>query len=126
MNAMNTVIKGNVHLFGANIDTAAIIPARYANLNVPADLGRHCMEGTDPGFAGRVSAGDIIVAGSSFGCGSSREVAPFPSRAPASPASWPRPLRVFSSAMPSTSPCRCSNARTPWKAAGRKTNWRSI
>jgi 3-isopropylmalate/(R)-2-methylmalate dehydratase small subunit len=68
--------KGNAHLFGANIDTDAIIPTRYANLNKPNELGAHCMEGVAPDFAKKVNPGDIIVAGTNFGCGSSREVAP--------------------------------------------------
>jgi len=71
------MIRGRAHKFGDNIDTDAIIPATYANLTDPAELGRHCMEHIDPGFTRRVSAGDIIVAGSNFGCGSSREIAPW-------------------------------------------------
>jgi 3-isopropylmalate/(R)-2-methylmalate dehydratase small subunit len=70
------MIKGISHKFGANIDTDAIIPSRYANLTVPAELGQHCMEGIDPGFSKEVRPGDIIVADANFGCGSSREVAP--------------------------------------------------
>ncbi|MBE6754219.1 MAG: 3-isopropylmalate dehydratase small subunit [Ruminococcaceae bacterium] len=67
---------GNVHRFGDNIDTDVIIPARYLNTSDPAELAVHCMEDADPTFAGRVQAGDIIAAGSNFGCGSSREHAP--------------------------------------------------
>lgn len=70
------MIKGKVHKFAANIDTDAIIPSRYANLTVPAELGEHCMEGIAPEFSRKVKAGDIIVATTNFGCGSSREVAP--------------------------------------------------
>ena len=71
------MIRGRARKFGNNIDTDAIIPATYANLTDPAELGKHCMEHIDPGFARRVSAGDIIVGGSNFGCGSSREIAPW-------------------------------------------------
>jgi 3-isopropylmalate dehydratase small subunit len=71
------MIRGRAHKFGNNIDTDAIIPATYANLTDPAELGRHCMEHISPGFALRISAGDIIVGGSNFGCGSSREIAPW-------------------------------------------------
>ncbi len=71
------MIRGRAHKFGNNIDTDAIIPATYANLTDPVELGRHCMEHIDPGFARRVSPGDIIVGGSNFGCGSSREIAPW-------------------------------------------------
>ena len=67
---------GRVHKFGANVDTDVIIPARYLNLNTPEELAPHCLEGVDPEFAGRVQPGDIIVAETNFGCGSSREHAP--------------------------------------------------
>ena len=70
------MIKGKVHKFGANVDTDAIIPSLYANLTVPSELGEHCMEGIAPGFTKKVRPGDIIMATSNFGCGSSREVAP--------------------------------------------------
>ncbi|MBN2062695.1 MAG: 3-isopropylmalate dehydratase small subunit [Deltaproteobacteria bacterium] len=70
------MIKGQVHKFGADIDTDAIISGRYSGLSEPSDLGRHCMENIDPDFSKRVKTGDIIVASSNFGCGSSREFAP--------------------------------------------------
>ena len=70
------MIKGKIHKFGANIDTDAIIPSRYANLTDPAHLGQHCMEGITPEFSQQVQPGDIIMATTNFGCGSSREVAP--------------------------------------------------
>ena len=69
-------LKGTVHKYGANVDTDAIIPARYLNLDEPADLASHCMEDIDADFIKRVKAGDIIVADTNFGCGSSREHAP--------------------------------------------------
>jgi len=68
--------KGIVHLYGANVDTDAIIPAAYLNTSDPSDLAKHCMEGIDQEFVTRVKPGDIIVAGANFGCGSSREHAP--------------------------------------------------
>jgi len=68
--------KGHVFVFGDDIDTDAIIPARYLNTTDPAELAAHCMEDADPSFAGRVRPGDVIVAGKNFGCGSSREHAP--------------------------------------------------
>lgn len=70
------LIAGKCHTFGNDIDTDAIIPARYLNTTDPGELARHCMEDADPTFAGRVRAGEIIVAGKNFGCGSSREHAP--------------------------------------------------
>jgi 3-isopropylmalate/(R)-2-methylmalate dehydratase small subunit len=69
-------LKGKVHKYGANLDTDAIIPARYLNLWEAAELREHCMEDVDPEFLSRVEAGDMIVADTNFGCGSSREHAP--------------------------------------------------
>ncbi len=68
--------RGKVWKFGDNIDTDAIIPARYLVTSDPAFLAAHCMEDADPEFMKKMSAGDIIVAGENFGCGSSREHAP--------------------------------------------------
>lgn len=68
--------KGRVYKFGADIDTDAIIPARYLNTTDPQELAKHCMEDADPNFPSKVEAGDIIVADKNFGCGSSREHAP--------------------------------------------------
>ena len=70
------MIRGRAHKFGDHIDTDVIISAPYFALHDPADLGKHCMEAIDPGFPGRVHAGDILFAGNNFGCGSSREIAP--------------------------------------------------
>ncbi|MGA3174001.1 MAG: 3-isopropylmalate dehydratase small subunit [Syntrophorhabdales bacterium] len=70
------MLSGRVWKFGDNIDTDIIIPARYLAYTDPDVLGQHCMEPLVPGFAGKVRKGDIIVAGSNFGCGSSREHAP--------------------------------------------------
>lgn len=70
------MIRGKVHKFGKNIDTDAIIAAKYANITDPLELGKHCMENIDPDFGKRVEKGDIIVATTNFGCGSSREIAP--------------------------------------------------
>ncbi|TEU02399.1 MAG: 3-isopropylmalate dehydratase small subunit [Dehalococcoidia bacterium] len=69
-------LKGVVHKYGANVDTDAIIPARYLNVSEPGELAGHCMEGIDGEFLSRVKPDDIIVATTNFGCGSSREHAP--------------------------------------------------
>jgi 3-isopropylmalate/(R)-2-methylmalate dehydratase small subunit len=69
-------LTGRVWKYGANVDTDAIIPARYLSLSTPEELARHCMEDVDPEFAQKVQPGDIIVATTNFGCGSSREHAP--------------------------------------------------
>jgi len=74
MNKAN--IDANVWTFGKDIDTDLIIAARYLNTSVPAELAKHVMEDADPEFVNKMSAGDVIVAGENFGCGSSREHAP--------------------------------------------------
>ncbi len=70
------VLKGHVIKYADNIDTDVIIPARYLNTTDGKELAAHCMEDLDPAFASKLRGGDIIVAGSNFGCGSSREHAP--------------------------------------------------
>jgi len=69
-------ISGRVWKYGDNIDTDAIIPARYLNTTSEHELASHCMEDLDPDFVRNVRPGDIVVAGKNFGCGSSREHAP--------------------------------------------------
>ncbi|RMA97935.1 3-isopropylmalate dehydratase small subunit [Hydrogenothermus marinus] len=69
-------IKGRVWKFGDDINTDEIIPARYLITTDPKELAKHVMEDADPEFPKKVKAGDIIVAGKNFGCGSSREHAP--------------------------------------------------
>ena len=68
--------KGYVHTYPDNVDTDVIIPARYLNTPDAKELAAHCMEDIDADFTKRVKAGDIMVAGWNFGCGSSREHAP--------------------------------------------------
>ncbi|MBQ0079678.1 MAG: 3-isopropylmalate dehydratase small subunit, partial [Eubacterium sp.] len=70
------IAKGTVHKYGDNIDTDVIIAARYLNTPDMHELAKHCMEDIDKEFVGRVQAGDIMVGGENFGCGSSREHAP--------------------------------------------------
>jgi 3-isopropylmalate dehydratase small subunit len=70
------IFTGKVWKFGDNIDTDAIIPARYLNTSDPQELAAHCMEDADPQFVKKIKVGDIIVGGENFGCGSSREHAP--------------------------------------------------
>ncbi len=70
------ILRGQVHKYGANVDTDVIIPARYLNVSEPAELAKHCMEDIDPQFIKAMKKGDIIVADANFGCGSSREHAP--------------------------------------------------
>lgn len=68
--------KHKVWSFGDNIDTDIIIAARYLNTSDENELAKHIMEDADPQFYSKISAGDVIVAGENFGCGSSREHAP--------------------------------------------------
>ena len=65
-----------VYKYGDNVDTDVIIPARYLNAPDEKSLASHCMEDIDASFASTVEPGDIVVGGSNFGCGSSREHAP--------------------------------------------------
>ena len=74
-----TVLRGRAWKFGVNIDTDQIIPAKYAIYSLDErELGKHAMEGVPgrEGWSAGVAQGDILVAGSNFGCGSSREIAP--------------------------------------------------
>ncbi|MBS4913154.1 MAG: 3-isopropylmalate dehydratase small subunit [Veillonella sp.] len=68
--------QGKIWRYGDNVDTDVIIPARYLAIADMNELATHAMEDIDPTFAGKVQAGDIMVAGKNFGCGSSREHAP--------------------------------------------------
>ena len=65
-----------VYKYGDNVDTDVIIPARYLNAPDEKSLASHCMEDIDAHFSSTVEPGDILVAGATFGCGSSREHAP--------------------------------------------------
>lgn len=71
---MNT--QGKAFKYGDNVDTDVIIPARYLNTSDAKELSKHCMEDIDTSFVTKVCAGDVMVAGWNFGCGSSREHAP--------------------------------------------------
>ncbi len=75
------ILKGRVWRFGDDVDTDAIIPARYLNTSDPSELAKHVMEDADRDFPKKAKSGDIIVAGKNFGCGSSREHAPIAIRA---------------------------------------------
>ncbi|MEM2141619.1 3-isopropylmalate dehydratase small subunit [Nitrososphaera sp.] len=74
---MNQTLKGRVHKYDRdNIDTDVIIPGPYLKIHDHKELAKHALEGLDPKFPEKVQAGDFLVAGSNFGCGSSREHAP--------------------------------------------------
>jgi len=69
-------MPGKVFIFGDNIDTDLMVPGKYLTLSTPEELAKVCMAGISDDFASHISEGDIFVAGSNFGCGSSREHAP--------------------------------------------------
>lgn len=69
-------IRGTVHRYGSNVDTDSIIPARHLVTTDPSELAKFCMEAIDPDFVERVRLGDVMVAETNFGSGSSREHAP--------------------------------------------------
>lgn len=71
----NVVIEGRVWKFGDNVDTDVIVPGKYLVHDLP-EIAKHVMEGIRPAFAQKCRPGDIIVGGSNFGTGSSREMAP--------------------------------------------------
>jgi len=70
---METKFKGKALSLGKNIDTDQIFPGRYLEITDPIEIGKLCLSGVDPGIAGSFPRGGIIVAGTNFGCGSSRE-----------------------------------------------------
>ena len=69
-------MKGTAWKFGNDIDTDIIVPGRYLIYTDEKRLSQHCMEGLDAEFNEKCKKGDFIVAGTNFGCGSSREHAP--------------------------------------------------
>ena len=96
------IFKGKVWKFGDNIDTDAIIPARYLTTSDPRELAAHCMEDADPNFVSRMKPGDIILGGENFGCGSSREHAPIAIKAAGISCVVLKVLPAFFIATPST------------------------
>ena len=68
--------KGKVWKYGDDVNTDVIFPGKYTyTITDPQEMAKHALEDLDPKFAKEVKPGDIIVAGSNFGCGSSREQA---------------------------------------------------
>jgi 3-isopropylmalate/(R)-2-methylmalate dehydratase small subunit len=70
------MFKGKVHKYGSDVNTDVIIPARYLNISEAVELAKHAMEDIDRDFVNQVQPGDIMMATTNFGCGSSREHAP--------------------------------------------------
>ena len=69
-------IRGRAWKYGSNVDTDVIIAGRYCHITDKKELAKHCLEDLDATFVKSVKQNDIIVAGTNFGCGSSREIAP--------------------------------------------------
>jgi 3-isopropylmalate/(R)-2-methylmalate dehydratase small subunit len=70
---MEKVVSGKTFVFGENVDTDQIYPGRFVELTDVEDVAKHAMEGADSDFVKKFAKGDIIVASTNFGCGSSRE-----------------------------------------------------
>ncbi|MFC6253738.1 3-isopropylmalate dehydratase small subunit [Secundilactobacillus hailunensis] len=70
---MKTTIEGKIIVLGNNIDTDQIYPGRYLELTDPVEIGKHCLEGVDKNIGKNFPKGGIVVAGTNYGCGSSRE-----------------------------------------------------
>ncbi len=70
------IFRGRIWKFGNDVDTDVIIPVQHSVGSDLSEFAKHCMEGIDPHFSEQAHPGDIIIAGTNFGCGSSRESAP--------------------------------------------------
>lgn len=80
------MFKGTVHKYGANVNTDDIVPARHLNLVEGKDLALHLFEDVDADFLKQFKTGDIVMADTNFGCGSSREHSPLALKAIGVPA----------------------------------------
>jgi 3-isopropylmalate/(R)-2-methylmalate dehydratase small subunit len=72
---MAMIFRGKVWKFGDNISTDLMMPGMAAFHAPEEEWAKYCMHANRPGWAEEVSQGDILVAGSNLGCGSSRSVA---------------------------------------------------
>ena len=70
---MSGIISGKAWKFGDDINTDLIVPGKYLELTDPHEMAKHAMEGVDPEFPRKASKGDLVIGGTNFGCGSSRE-----------------------------------------------------
>ena len=113
--------QGNVFKYGDNIDTDIIIPARYLNTADSKELAAHCMEPVDEDFYKNAKAGDIMVGGLNFGCGSSREHAPIAIKECGISCVIAKSFARIFTAMPSISDWRLWNARRLPRKSRRET-----
>lgn len=71
------LLRGRAHKFGNDFNTDYIIPSKYKSSTTDMkEMVKHIMEDLDPDFVKKIAPGDFIIAGTNFGCGSSRETAP--------------------------------------------------
>ena len=73
---MKTEFVGKALVVGNNVDTDLIYPGRFLELTDPKEIGSHCLAGISEDISPNFPKGGIVVAGTNFGCGSSREHAP--------------------------------------------------
>ncbi len=73
---MPSTFSGRAHVYGDDIDTDRIIPGKYTKTLDLQSLADHVLEDLDPEFRSKLEKGDVLVGGTNFGCGSSREQAP--------------------------------------------------
>ena len=73
---LKQIYEGKVIVVGNNVDTDQIYPGPYLELTDPKEIGSHCLAGVDENIAKNFPENGMVVAGTNFGCGSSREHAP--------------------------------------------------
>ena len=107
------MFEGNAWVFGDDVDTDVIIPAKYLVTWYLATLAARCFEGVDPSLAARIAPGDIVIAGKNFGCGSSREHAAMAMKGLGISCAIAVSYGQISTATASTSASRCSKPDIP-------------
>lgn len=113
--------QGLTWKFGADVDTDAIIPARYLNTSDPDELARHCMEDADPEFPNKVKSGDIIVAEKTLAAAVPGSMPLYASRLQEYPVLSLSLLPGFFTGMPLISGCRSWNRLKPLTALTKGT-----
>ena len=73
---MKQIYEGKVVVVGNNVDTDQIYPGTFLELTDPREIGSHCLAGVDENIAKTFPENGMVIAGTNFGCGSSREHAP--------------------------------------------------
>ncbi len=70
-------IQGRAWVFGDDVDTGTIISAKYMTKADTSGLPAYTLIDLRPDFTEGAKPEDVLIAGRNFGCGSSREQAPF-------------------------------------------------